>query len=167
MIQIYYGDGKGKTTAAVGTAVRAVGHGWRVAFVTFLKDGGSGEIAPLSALGVTCRWADERYELFQPLTESRRERLQKANDRLLAELAAADPAYDLVVLDEVLDALALSVLTPQRLMELLAQKNAGEWVLTGHTLPDALCERADYLSRVCAERHPYDREITAREGIEY
>lgn len=165
MIQIYYGDGKGKTTAAVGAAVRAVGHGKRVAFFTFLKDGSSGEIAPLRSLGVTCRWATERYSLLKPLTETERERLRVAYDRLLKELSDTAAAYDMVVLDEVLDTLTLSVITPSRLAALLDAPC--EWLLTGHTLPDVWRERADYISRIGAERHPYNRGVSAREGIEY
>ena len=156
MLHIYYGDGKGKTSAAVGAAVRAAGAGLRVRFVQFFKNGDSSEIAMLRRIGIDCRVPDRPFALGERI-EGR---------RLLRETAEAASA-DLVVLDEGLDALALNLMDGDVLAQMLDRPNAPEVILTGHTAVPDWMNRADYLTQMRADRHPYVRGISARKGIEW
>lgn len=169
MIQIYCGDGKGKTTAAVGAAVRAAGSGLRVVFAQFLKDGSSSEIVALRALGIDCRFAAETYALFSRPTPEKQARLRAAYNELLRTLAADAADYDMLVLDEVLDALQLSLADETCMQPLLAlaQGTDRELLLTGRQAPPAIAGAAHYISRITAVRHPYASGTPARRGIEY
>ncbi len=166
MIQVYYGDGKGKTTAAVGAAVRALGAGWRVRFVQFLKNGDSSEVAVLRRAGADYRCASEPYALFSSPEGDARERLAAAYAALLAQTAEQAADFDLIVLDEALDAVDMGLLDDDALAALL-KKEACEWVLTGHTLLPAMADAADYVTRMVAERHPYAHGAPARRGVEF
>ena len=166
MIQIYYGDGKGKTTAAVGAAVRALGAGWRVRFVQFLKNGDSSEVAVLRRAGAAYDRSPEPYALFSSPEGDVRERLTAAYAALLAQTAEQAADFDLIVLDEVLDAVDLGLLDGDALSDLL-KNEVCEWVLTGHTLPPAMADTADYVTRMVAERHPYAHGAPARRGVEF
>ena len=162
MIQIYCGPGKGKTSAAVGAAVRAAGHGMRVLFLQFLKDGDSGEMEVLRRLPeVTVKVPSVPFQLFTAPSPA----LKTACAALLAEPAEE---YAMVVLDEGITAVELGALEERPLLALLKKDgDRREWVLTGRTPSPALLEAADYISRIQAERHPYDRGIPARKGIEF
>lgn len=162
MIQTYYGNGKGKTTAACGAAVRAVGNGMRVCWVGFFKDGSSCECAPLKAMGVELLIPAVGYALFEEDAQKRIERA--ACYRALLE---GLEGFDLIVLDEVLDTVP-EHFSAQELVELLTplEKNS-ELILTGHRLPEPIAQMSDYLSKITAEKHPFDRGIAARRGIEY
>ena len=163
MIQTYYGNGKGKTTAACGAAVRAVGNGMRVCWVSFFKDGSSCECTALKRLGVEQRIPAVGYALFEEDPQKRTERA--ACYRALLE--GLGEGFDLIVLDEVLDTVPehfseeelASLLTP------LAQNS--ELVLTGHRLPEPIAQMSDYLSKITAEKHPFEQGVGARMGIEY
>ena len=89
MVQLYYGDGKGKTTAAVGAAVRAAGAGESVLFVSFYKDGSSCEVAALERLGVQCLFPREQFQMFCPVTAEKQAALAADYARLLTEIDAA------------------------------------------------------------------------------
>ena len=145
MVQLYYGDGKGKTTAAVGAAVRAAGAGESVLFVSFYKDGSSCEVAALERLGVQCLFPREQFQMFCPVT-----------------------ACFLVVLDEGADAFAGDLLPRQAVLDLLQRHGKDrEIILTGHSLPADLAPLCDYVTRMTKERHPFDTGTPARRGIEY
>lgn len=88
MVQLYYGDGKGKTTAAVGAAVRAAGAGASVLFVSFYKDGSSCEVAALERLGVQCLFPREQFQMFCPVTAEKQAALAADYARLLTEIDA-------------------------------------------------------------------------------
>lgn len=181
MLHAYWGDGKGKTCAAMGLVVRAAAAGWRVVVVQFLKDGSSSEISLLKGLpGVeavlsdgalakfTFRMSDEEKAASRALHD---DNLRRAFElvSMPAEGAAACEG-SLLVLDEVLDALRAGLLDEGLLREVLAWAAGAdrcEVVVTGHSLPDFVAEAADYLTRFSCERHPYQRGIAAREGIEY
>lgn len=163
MIQIYCGEGKGKTSAAVGAAIRAAGQGLRVLFIQFLKDGDSGEMAVLRRLPeVTVKVAAVPFVLFTSPSPA----LKEACAALLAQAAGTD--FHMIVLDEGVTALELGALEEEALLSLLkAEGTCREWILTGRDPSPALLETADYISRIRAERHPFERGIPARKGIEY
>ena len=181
MLHAYWGDGKGKTSAAMGLALRAAGAGWRIVVVQFLKDGSSSEISLLKGLpGVeavlsdgalakfTFRMSDEEKVASRALHD---DNLRRAFG-LVSVPAGVTAACEgsLLVLDEALDALRAGLLDESLLREVLAWAAGAdccEAVVTGHSLPDFVAEAADYLTRFSCERHPYQHGVAAREGIEY
>ena len=160
MVQLYYGDGKGKTTAAVGAAVRAAGAGASVLFVSFYKDGSSCEVAALERLGVQCLFPREQFQMFCPVTAEKQAALAADYARLLTEIDAVAADCFLVVLDEGADAFAGDLLPRQAVLD-------REIILTGHSLPADLAPLCDYVTRMTKERHPFDTGAPARRGIEY
>lgn len=167
MIQIYYGNGKGKTTAAVGAAVRAAGSGMRVLFVQFYKNGDSAEIRMLQKLGIHCRFADRPFALFEHITGQTKAELTSSYGRLIGWVAESAAEYDMIVLDEGLDTFEPMLLSCDTVMQMMEQNPQTEWILTGHTEIAPLFDRADYISCIQSVRHPYERGVAARSGIEF
>lgn len=165
MLHLYWGNGKGKTTAAMGLALRALGHGQRVVIVQFLKDGTSGEIAPLRAAGAAvyaCPNAKFTWLMDEADKAAAREASTRALGQALAEL------FDLLVLDEACAALKSGILDEALLRRAVAfAKNGREVVLTGRDPAPWLQEAADYSTEMRAHKHPYADGIAAREGVEY
>ena len=182
MLHVYHGDGKGKTTAAMGLALRAHAAGWPVLVVQFLKDGSSGEVRELAALGgASVRVLHDEPPVvftFRMTPEQRVASKLVHDENLQAALASAREAASpvtagplLVVLDEVLDALNAGLLDEAPLRELAhlasGAQDGPEVVLTGRNPAPWLLDAADYVTQMRAERHPYERGITARAGVEY
>lgn len=169
-IHIYCGEGKGKTTAAIGLCVRAAGAGRRVALVQFLKSAATGELAPLGALGVqVLRGKDGTAFSFQMTDEQKQasRRIHDANLQTAMGLVRSG-AVDLLVLDEAVGACRRGLLEEAVLMALVRQKpQALELVLTGRNPPEWMLECADYVSEFRKIKHPYEQGIPARKGIEF
>ena len=165
MLHLYWGNGKGKTTAAMGLALRALGHGRRVVIVQFLKDGTSGEIAPLRAAGAAV-YACPNAKFTWLMDEADKAAAREASARALGR-ALAEP-FDLLVLDEACAALKSGILDEALLRRAVAfAKNGREVVLTGRDPAPWLQEAADYSTEMRANKHPYADGIAAREGVEY
>jgi len=165
MLHLYWGNGKGKTTAAMGLALRALGHGQRVVIVQFLKDGTSGEIAPLRAAGATV-YACPNAKFTWLMDEADKAAAREASARALGQ-ALAEP-FDLLVLDEACAALKSGILDEALLRRAVAfAKNGREVVLTGRDPAPWLQEAADYSTEMRAHKHPYADGVAAREGVEY
>ena len=169
MIQVYTGNGKGKTTAALGQAFRALGHGKRVFLIQFMKKGKDfGEIK-----------AARRFNKFKVLQAGRGNRIRKdapnLKDKQLAEfgLRAACKAieskkFDLIILDELNIALDFGLLKVQEVKEIL-RHNLGplEIIVTGRGVHPEILKIADLVSEIRELKHYYRKGITARKGIEY
>ena len=165
MLHLYWGNGKGKTTAAMGLALRALGHGRRVVIVQFLKDGTSGEIAPLRAAGAAVH-ACPNAKFTWLMDEADKAAAREASARALGQ-ALAEP-FDLLVLDEACAALKSGILDEALLRRAVAfAKNGREVVLTGRDPAPWLQEAADYSTEMRAHKHPYADGVAAREGVEY
>ena len=165
MLHLYWGNGKGKTTAAMGLALRALGHGRRVVIVQLLKDGTSGEIAPLRAAGAAV-YACPNAKFTWLMDEADKAAAREASARALGQ-ALAEP-FDLLVLDEACAALKSGILDEALLRRAVAfAKNGREVVLTGRDPAPWLQEAADYSTEMRAHRHPYADGVAAREGVEY
>ena len=171
LVHIYAGNGKGKTSAATGLCVRAAGRGLRVLFAQLLKGKPTGELASLERLGVTtvrCDGGTTRF-VFTMNDEER----AAYSDRLYAEFEAVSRQalsgdFDVVVLDEVLDAIGMQVLPEAAVLALIDGRPAGtELVLTGRGPSEALISRAGYYTVFQCEKHPYEQGVQAREGIEF
>ena len=188
MLHLYWGNGKGKTTAAMGLALRALGHGRRVVIVQFLKDGTSGEIAPLRTAGATVyacpnakfTWLMDENDKAQARAVSA-DALEKAlpSKKSIKELSrgmrmklnlASALAHrpELLVLDEACAALKSNILDEALLRKAAAfAKDGREVVVTGRDPAPWLQDAADYSTEMQMHKHPYTQGIAAREGVEY
>ena len=169
MIHLYYGDGKGKTTAAIGLAVRAAGAGMRVLFAQFFKDGSSSEITALSSLpGVETVHPGLHYGRWRSMNDGQRAEIGESYRAMFAEIASRAEDFDLVVLDEAVSAYGYGVLDRAAVTDFLrAEGQNREIVLTGRGPAPELLEIADYATEMRKEKHPFDSGITARRGVEY
>ena len=171
LIHLYCGEGKGKTTAAVGLAVRCAGHGGRVVFAQFLKDGTSGECRALAGLkNVTVLAANPVGKFSFQMTEEEKRRTADAVSRMFEAAAgfAVREGARLLVLDEVCAAVSCGFLEERAVLAFLdGRPETLEVVMTGRGPSEALCARADYITEMAARRHPFDRGAAAREGIEF
>ena len=171
MIHVYYGDGKGKTTAAMGLALRMLAAGGRVVIVQFLKDGGSGEVRMLSSrLGVTVFACAPTGKFTWEMTNEELAAVRKTHDKNLA--AALDEVEALgarlLVLDEVLDALAMRLVNEEAVSRVL-KRGASELevVLTGRNPSEDIASHVDYLTEMVCKKHPFEQGVPSREGVEY
>ncbi len=171
LMHVYYGDGKGKTTAALGLALRAYGQGFQAVILQFFKGSFSGELAALEKLpGIKVLRGQSGGKFLSSMSREEKEALRHAHDGMLREALALakQGACGLLVLDEALDACRLSMLDESILADLLECRSGGmEVVITGHQAVDWIMEKADYVTEMVKRKHPYDRGITARKGIEY
>lgn len=170
LIHIYEGDGKGKTTAAIGLAVRVAGAGGNVLFTQFLKDGTSSEISVLNKIkGMEVYSCTEKLGFVFRMNKEEKAAAAKVYDRYFEEIKKRllKLDYHLLVLDEVLDACSTGILQEQKLYTFLMAKQPHlEVVMTGHSCTERLEQLADYYSKITKVHHPYDRGIKARMGIE-
>ena len=153
----------------LGLTVRLIGRGGAVVFAQFLKGENSGERAVLAKLpGVDLLPVpDEIKFVFQMTSREKEACAQGAHGQFLRACEAAAHA-DLLVLDEILDAIETGMLAEDAVLDYLRHKPASlEVVLTGRRASDTLKELADYVMRVDSEKHPYERGLPAREGIEF
>lgn len=170
LIHVYKGEGKGKTTASVGLAVRAVGRGKRVIFLQFHKGNESGEInifKEMSLVNVIRNTKD--FGFYSSLSEDDKKELidmQDANfDKALYLIENED--IDMIVLDEVFTACYFNTLDIGKLKTFIENKPEKlEIVLTGHNPDQYFIDIADYVTDMTCEKHPYDKGIPARIGIE-
>lgn len=171
LVHLYTGTGKGKTTAAIGLAVRFAGTGGRVLFCQFLKATPSGELEPLEKLGVTVvRPHGSKKFIFQMTPEERQQEMQIQRECFehICRMAADASAPALLVLDEVVDAVNCAMISLDELCSFLQQRPPSlEVVLTGRNPPDVLCKLADYHTDFVCLRHPYETGVAARRGVEF
>ncbi len=169
MIHLYHGDGKGKTTAACGLAVRAAGAGMKVLFVQFFKDGSSSEIGALNSLpGVETVHPALHYGRFGTMDEGQKAAVRESYRAMLDDVIRRASAFDLIVLDEAVSAYGYGMIGRDTLTDFLrAEGERREIVLTGRHPAPELKEFADYVTEMKKEKHPFDRGVTARKGIEF
>lgn len=171
VIQVYYGDGKGKSTAAAGLALRAAGNRMRVMFVQFLKTESSGERAALQTLGNVTLTACPLELKFTFEMDDRERQQTGAMFRNIFERAAAmtlSERYDMIVLDEVFDVINEGMLSEAAVFEFISNApNNIEIVMTGHNPSQRFLNAADYVTEFKKVKHPYDRGVQGRIGIEF
>lgn len=170
LIHIYTGDGKGKTTAAVGLAVRASGAKKKVLFCQFLKGRDTSELAPLKTLGIELMRAEKVQKFFQQMSEEEKKICVKSHqlcyntikDKMLSSF------YDMIIIDEAFAAIHFGLIDAEELLYLARQKPQSlELVFTGRNAPKEFIALADYVSQIKEVKHPYQKGISARKGIEY
>lgn len=170
-IHIYCGDGKGKTTAALGLALRAAGRGKKVVIARFLKNDDSGEVRALKGVpGIQVIPCERTFGFFRFMTEAEKKEAGEYYEALFfrAWEKAAEGECRLLILDEILAACNHGLVPERQLIRQLETKPSGlEVALTGRDPWGELLDLADYVSEIKKRKHPYDRGLGAREGIEY
>ena len=167
LVQVYTGSGKGKTTAALGQALRAVGQGMKVSIIQFVKgDRNCGE-----------HFFAEKYHLFDIVQLNRSDSFNQSLEELkpvteqtlaLAEETITKGVYDMVVLDEIFTAVNKRLITTEQVIDLISKKPEQlELILTGRGAPPEVIQLADLVTEMKAVKHPYTRGIPARKGVEY
>jgi cob(I)alamin adenosyltransferase len=166
-VQIYTGDGKGKTTAALGLALRASGHGMRTYIGQFMKGQQYGELDALRELpGITVeQYGDVRCFRREEVT---REHVEQAGRGLAAaQEAMLSGVYDIVILDEVNVAIWFGLVSVDDVLAFVARRPSNvELIMTGRRAPVELIDRADLVTEMRCAKHYYDQGVPARLGIE-
>lgn len=171
LIHIYCGDGKGKTTAAMGLGIRACGRDKKVLLNQFLKDNDTGELISIEKLG-------ENFQVFKGtpvkkffkfMTPEEQSQIKIEHEERFRKVTkkAIDEAFDLLIMDEIIATTNLDLVSVDEVVEFLKNKPKGlEVVLTGRGPNEKLIEFADYISEIKAVKHPYEKGIYSRMGIE-
>jgi cob(I)alamin adenosyltransferase len=169
LIHVYTGEGKGKTTAALGLALRAAGHGWRTYIGQFLKGQDYGELEASGLLGDLLTIEQYGKPTFVHANNAGEEDVRLAQEGLARACEVMQSGvYQIVVLDEINVALYFHLLTIEDVLAAIKSKpDDVELVLTGRRVPDPILACADYITHMQETRHPYQQGILAREGIEF
>ncbi len=167
MIHIYTGDGKGKTTAACGLALRAAGCGKNVLVVQFLKDGTSGEICAFGKFNNITVMSSKTKGFLWDVTEKEKEEAKETHEKLFKIAVEQAKDFDVVIFDEILGAISAEMIDETAVVEFLKTGPEPEIVLTGRGASEKLTELADYVSEIKCIKHPMEKGIPARKGIEY
>ncbi|MFB6206792.1 MAG: cob(I)yrinic acid a,c-diamide adenosyltransferase [Haloglomus sp.] len=173
LVHLYHGPGKGKTTAAMGLTVRAVGHGMTVSVLQFMKGAAEmreqyGEVKQFRELeGVSVEQFPASHARGEDdLSPEERETLASALERAEALVAAGET--DVVVLDELLTLYTLDFADEERLVDIVrAKAESVEVLITGREAPPAIVDEAEYVSYVGEVKHPFRQGAGPRLGIEY
>ena len=181
LVHIITGDGKGKTTSSLGLALRAIGNNLRVHMIQFLKSGFTGELYSAKKLGF------EIEQFGVDALKERQKHLQEFADKtgkfvFQPDIKEKDAAmqgwqhakdmikssnYDLIILDEINCVLAKDLIPIKEVLDIVKEHGKVELVLTGRDAPEELMEAADYVNVVQRVKHPWQKGIIARRGIEY
>jgi cob(I)alamin adenosyltransferase len=166
LIQIYTGEGKGKTTAALGQAMRASGHDMKILMIQFMKGEDSGELEfarkyhPFKIVQVS------QGNCFKKTEEQLKKDSGETIDLALNEMLSLK--YDMIILDEIFVALKLNALKPEQVLDLIQKKPEKlDLILTGRYAPPEIIERADLVTEMKMIKHPYNKGVSAKCGIEY
>lgn len=170
LIHIYTGDGKGKTTACIGLAVRCAGHDNHVLLVQFLKGRPTGELKSLALIPNIEIWRGKETKKFT-FQMTAEEKAQVLVDHMALFEKVKEKCFagevELLILDEVLGSINAGVFDKEALIDFLKNKPTTlEVVMSGRNPAPELVELADYVSEICMRKHPYTRGIPARTGIE-
>lgn len=170
LIQVYTGNSKGKSTAAFGLALRAVGHGYHVYIIQFMKGSGyCGELEGFKRLAPECKteqfglpgWVKKGAAKLEDIREAK-QALQSAEELMLSG------EWDVIVLDEINNAMWFELLTVEEVMAFLSRKPEHvELVLTGRNAPQQISEAAHLVTEMVEIKHPFQAGIKARKGIEF
>lgn len=171
LIQIYTGEGKGKTTAGVGLACRARGHNLKVCYIYFHKDPdrfGYGELKSLKKLGVNIFGFAKKHPHFYKKIDPDNVRKECLKGIEFIKRVFQRNKYDVLILDEILVSLRDGFLEEKEILGILNSKPENlEIILTGRGTTQKIIERANLISRIEKIKHPFDCGVKARKGIEY
>lgn len=173
LVHLYIGNGKGKTTSAVGLAIRALGNNLNVLFAQFLKNTETGEKIifeqfneQLYFFRPTQQYSKFLWNMTKEELSRTKEDLNKGWQHIKSEINTGN--WDVVVLDEILDCIQNGLLEEADIIKTIVQKPKNiELVLTGRSAKNSFYEIADYISMIDEVKHPFKKGIQARRGIEY
>jgi cob(I)alamin adenosyltransferase len=170
-VQVYTGDGKGKTTASLGLALRAVGRGMKVIMFQFLKGMATGELKSAELLKSNFeirRLAESKkftWEMTKEEIEELKNKVREEYEDLLKVLKSGE--YDIVIVDEAMAAIHSGLLSVDDVLRLIDEKPEGvELILTGRSAPQEIIDRADLVTEMKEIKHYYRKGVPARVGIE-
>lgn len=166
-VHIYTGDGKGKTTAALGLALRAIGAGWQVYIIQFLKGQHYSELNSLKRLSeVTIKHFGQKTYIYKK--GGKQDKILAKKALVWAKKIIAGGKFDLVILDEIFLAAFFKLISVSEVIKLIKNKPKNvELVLTGRQAPKKIIKLADYVTEMKEIKHPYQQGLEARKGIEY
>lgn len=170
MIHLYCGDGKGKTTAAIGLAVRMAGYNKKVVILQFLKNSPTGELVSLARIPEITLYRGKSGAPFTfEMSRIQKEETKKIHEKNLKRVKEQieQNNCDLLVLDEVVDALNLNLVPVPLLKDILDYGLQIEIVMTGRNPEKWIVDLADYYTEMKKIKHPYDQGKQARKGIEF
>lgn len=171
MIHLYCGEGKGKTTAGIGLCIRSAGYGHKILCVRFLKNNHSGELSILNRIKeVTVLPCEKEFGFYNRMTEEQKKEAKEYYSRLFGKAVKAveTEKYQVLFLDEIIASYNYALIDKEELLSFLKNKPEDlEVVMTGRNPAEELVELADYVSEIQKVKHPYDRGVKARKGIEY
>lgn len=172
LVHIYTGNGKGKTTAAVGLGIRAYGNGMKVLMVQFLKGAPTGEIQVLEQLkpNFTFYRGKPVKGFIWNMNEEQKAELKEITreDFQYARGSAMSGEYDVLILDEIMASISNGLIAVDDIAQLIRHKPEKlEIIMTGRNAPKELVELADYVSEINPVKHPFENGIPARKGIEF
>lgn len=180
MIHLYSGEGRGKTSIAVGTAIRMAGAGKKVIFAQFMKGQESSEIEILSSLpNVEICCVPEEFPFYNQMSEEQMQRITKYHNDILMQImdeircvgekgeGGRSPKL-LVVLDEITYPVSWNLIDQTLVNHLLSDlPESVELIMTGRNPSEEMIAFSDYWSEVTKKRHPYEKGVMARKGVEY
>ena len=171
LVHIYCGDGKGKTTAALGLAIRAAGAGMRVHFVQLLKGNETSELNSLKLIpNITVARCDENYGFTFCMSDDDKRKITECHNKIMNEsiLLSENAEIDMLIIDEFNAAYNYGLVDKALADRLVLQTPiALELIITGRNPNSKFVEEADYVSEIKDVKHPFKNGISARKGIEY
>ncbi len=171
LIHLYCGDGKGKTTCALGLALRAAGAGLKVIIIQFLKGSDTSELYILKNIPNICIMRNDKdFGFVKSMTPVQLEQIKfMHNNNLNEALNCVDSGEcDLLILDELTYVYDMKLIDIEKINQLIKNKPENlELVITGRNPNNIFIDNADYITEMKAIRHPFDKGIHARKGIEY
>lgn len=172
LIHVYTGDGKGKTTAAIGQAIRAAGYGKKVYMFQLLKGRFSGEVESLKNIKEIkfVRVNSESTKFYYQMNEKEKKELRKKTQSIWASFIeeVIKSEYEIIIIDELMGAISNKLIDLGQVIELINKKSAAqELIMTGRNSPCELTELADYVTEMRMIKHPYQNGIPPRKGIEF
>ena len=173
LTQVFWGNGKGKTTTTIGTALRALDNGYSVHLVQFMKNGtGNPELAMTGEVRALEKFPGFSFKRFGAekwiIGKPDKDHLKSASDAL-EHLKQSFTKYDIIIADEILYAIQLNLLKESQILELIKSKpdNQELWLTGSHKPFPKIFELVDLVTEIKKIKHPYDNGIIARKGIEY
>lgn len=167
LVQIYSGDGKGKTTAAVGLCVRASGAGLLVCFVQFMKGETSSELYLMQKLGINILCASNNKNFVFQMGFDEKNHYKAQHQSCFKKAIGLANSFDIMVFDEAMSAMETEMLEEEQMLAFLKAKPPHlEVILTGRNPPKCIADIADYHSEIIAVKHPFSQGVPARKGIE-